>query len=168
MVCDWTDETSVRRAALENASFDKILLDAPCTNTGVMRRRVDVRWRLQPDDFVPDAAAATGHSPRPVAPLLKPGGSLVYSTCSLEKEENEKVIEAFLAEKPRFLPNEIRKTPPFRDSIDGAFAARLERCKSSPGESAAPACYLRITTRYDYEHEHREAALGCIPSVAVE
>ena len=60
-------------------------------------------------------------------PLLKPGGSLVYSTCSLEKEENEKVIEAFLEEKRDFRLTKSEKRLPFRDSIDGAFAARLER-----------------------------------------
>ena len=78
-------------------SFDKILVDAPCTNTGVMRRRVDVRWRLRPDDFVrmPRRQLAIL---RAVAPLLKPGGSLVYSTCSLEPEENDDVVAVVPAE----------------------------------------------------------------------
>src|SRR4029434_6446305 len=87
--------------ALGAHSFDKILLDAPCTNTGVMRRRVDVRWRLRPDDFVRMQRLQLAIL-RGLVPLLKPGGSLVYSTCSLEEEENEKVIEAILEERRDF------------------------------------------------------------------
>jgi len=124
--CDWSHETSIRAAALGVYSFDKILLDAPCTNTGVMRRRVDVRWRLRPDDFVRmqrlQLTILQG-----LVPLLKPGGSLVYSTCSLEEEENEQVIEAFLREKRDFCLTKSEKRLPFRDSIDGAFVARFER-----------------------------------------
>jgi len=124
--CDWSHEKSIRAAALGVYSFDKILLDAPCTNTGVMRRRVDVRWRLRPDDFVRmqrlQLTILQG-----LVPLLKPGGSLVYSTCSLEEEENEQVIEAFLREKRDFCLTKSEKRLPFRDSIDGAFVARFER-----------------------------------------
>jgi len=126
VTCDWSDEKSIRAADLGAHFFDKILLDAPCTNTGVMRRRVDVRWRLRPDDFVRMQRLQLAIL-RGLVPLLKPGGSLVYSTCSLEKEENEKVIEAFLEEKRDFCLTKSEKRLPFRDSIDGAFAARLER-----------------------------------------
>jgi len=124
--CDWSDEKSIRAAALAAHSFDKILLDAPCTNTGVMRRRVDVRWRLRPDDFVRMQRLQLTIL-RGLVPLLKPGGSLVYSTCSLEEEENEQVIEAFLREKWDFCLTKSEKRLPFRDSIDGAFVARFER-----------------------------------------
>ena len=71
--------------------FDRILLDAPCSNTGVMRRRVDVRWRLHPDDFARMQERQLAIA-RNVTRLLKPGGVLVYSTCSLEPEENEEVV----------------------------------------------------------------------------
>ena len=90
--CDWSDEKSIRAAGL-GSFLRQILLDAPCTNTGVMRRRVDVRWRLRPDDFVRMQRLQLAIL-RGLVPLLKPGGSLVYSTCSLEEEENEQVIEA--------------------------------------------------------------------------
>jgi 16S rRNA (cytosine967-C5)-methyltransferase len=63
---------------------------------------------------------------RAVVPLLKPGGSLVYSTCSLEREENAEVIETFLGEERGFRLTSFEETLPFRDSLDGAFAARLE------------------------------------------
>jgi 16S rRNA (cytosine967-C5)-methyltransferase len=122
--CDWLDAESVRAAGLKEKSFDKILLDTPCTNTGVMRRRVDLRWRLRPEDF--------GRMQRQqrailaaVRPLLRPGGSLVYSTCSLEKEENEEVMAAFQQGHPEFRLTKEGKCFPFRDAIDGAFAAQL-------------------------------------------
>ena len=124
--CDWSDEKSIRAAGLGAHSFDKILLDAPCTNTGVMRRRVDVRWRLRPDDFVRMQRLQLAIL-RGLMPLLKPGGSLVYSTCSLEEEENEQVIEAFLREQRGFRVTKSERRLPFRDSIDGAFVAQFER-----------------------------------------
>jgi 16S rRNA (cytosine967-C5)-methyltransferase len=125
-LCDWTNPTSVQAANFEKNSCDKILVDAPCSNTGTMRRRVDVRWRLRPEDFsrMPKQQLAIL---RAVAALLKPGGSLVYSTCSLEPEENEAVLTAFTKKHPDFrLTNEIRSLP-FRDGFDGAYAARLQR-----------------------------------------
>jgi 16S rRNA (cytosine967-C5)-methyltransferase len=121
--CDWLDGNSVRAASL--ISFDKILVDAPCTNTGVMRRRVDLRWRLRPDDFARMQRQQLSIL-RAVAPLLRSGGSLVYSTCSLEPEENDEVIAAFLRHHPDFRLTERKETLPFREAIDGAFAARLE------------------------------------------
>jgi len=123
--CDWSDEESIRPAVFETHSFDKILIDAPCTNTGVMRRRVDVRWRLRPDDFARMQRQQLAIL-RAVAPLLRAGGSLVYSTCSLEREENAEVVEAFLREHPDFNLTNRQETLPFRNSVDGAFAARLE------------------------------------------
>ena len=111
---------------LAPASFDRVLIDAPCSNTGVIRRRVDVRWRLTDEDFIrmPEQQLALL---RRIAPLVKPGGSLVYSTCSLEAEENEQVVERALAEIPglRFL--ESRRALPFVDGVDGAFAAKFVR-----------------------------------------
>jgi 16S rRNA (cytosine967-C5)-methyltransferase len=126
MLCDWTEANSVRAANFKKNSCDKILVDAPCSNTGTMRRRVDVRWRLRPEDFsrMPSRQLAIL---RAVAALLKTGGSLVYSTCSLEPEENEAVVTAFIREHPDFcLTTEIRSLP-FRDGFDGAYAARLQR-----------------------------------------
>jgi 16S rRNA (cytosine967-C5)-methyltransferase len=89
-----------------------------------MRRRVDLRWRLQPADFawMPQLQLAILQA---VAPLLKPDGSLVYSTCSLEPEENEGVVATFLQQHPAFRLTESKQSLPFRDAFDGAFAARL-------------------------------------------
>ena len=124
--CDWSDEESIRRAALPLHSLDKILVDAPCTNTGVLRRRVDLRWRLRPDDFARMQRLQLAILDA-VTPLLKPGGSLVYSTCSLEPEENEAVVRQFLRDQPGFRLTATKLSLPFRDRFDGAFAARLER-----------------------------------------
>jgi 16S rRNA (cytosine967-C5)-methyltransferase len=76
--------------------FSAVLLDAPCSNSGVMRHRVDVKWRLQPGDFARHARQQLGLL-EAAAPLVAPGGRLVYSTCSLDAEENERVVAAFLA-----------------------------------------------------------------------
>jgi 16S rRNA (cytosine967-C5)-methyltransferase len=119
---DWTSAKPFEDAA----AFDRILLDAPCSNTGVMRRRVDVRWRLTKEDFSRMPALQVRIF-RAVAPLLKPGGVLVYSTCSLEPEENEQLIAGILQEF-RFLKlAEETSVLPFRDGFDGAYAAKLIR-----------------------------------------
>lgn len=110
----------------EAQSFDRILIDAPCTNTGVMRRRVDVRWRLTPDDFA-RMQAEQMHIIAAVLPQLKPGGALVYSTCSIEPEENEQVVEQTLRDFPFLQLVEQRSVLPFRDRFDGAFAAKFIR-----------------------------------------
>ncbi|MBA2622311.1 MAG: 16S rRNA (cytosine(967)-C(5))-methyltransferase RsmB [Chthoniobacterales bacterium] len=111
---------------LHLGAFDRILLDAPCTNTGVMRRRVDLRWRLRPDDFarMPIEQLAIL---RRLAPLLKAGGVLVYSTCSIEPEENQAVVKRALKEFPFLTLIEEKSVLPFRDHFDGAFAAKLIR-----------------------------------------
>lgn len=104
--------------------FDKVLVDAPCSNTGVLRRRPDARWnwseeklaslvRLQAD--ILDQAAA----------LVAPGGVLVYSTCSNEREENDGQVAAFLERHAGWKLEETTESFPFETKTDGAFAARL-------------------------------------------
>src|SRR5213075_894354 len=116
------------------APFDGVLLDAPCTNTGVMRRRIDVRWRLRPEDFSRMSNQQLIIS-RAVFRLLKPGGILVYSTCSLEREENEQVVRRLVAELPAMGSETEKDSLPFRDGFDGAFAAKL----SAAGRSVSNA-----------------------------
>ncbi len=117
------DLTAGPREAAE-APFDAILLDVPCTNTGVLRRRADARWR-----FSPETLAATVCQQRALldaaALHLRPGGRIVYSTCSLEPEENEDQVRHWLADHPPFrLDGERRSFPP-DSGADGAYAARL-------------------------------------------
>ena len=110
---------------LKNAGpFDRILIDAPCSNTGVMRRRVDVRWRLNAREL-PTLARAQLDLLKRAAPLLKRGGVLVYSTCSIEPEENEEVIAAFLHKHRDFRQENSRTLTPMKDGTDGAFISRL-------------------------------------------
>jgi 16S rRNA (cytosine967-C5)-methyltransferase len=123
MLCDWT--TGDGPPACRDMRFDRILVDAPCSNTGVIRRRVDVRWRLRPDDFA-EMQRLQLAIVRSVSSLLKPGGTLVYSTCSIEPEENEEVAERIAATMPRFRIDDQRTSLPFRDEFDGAFAVRLQ------------------------------------------
>ena len=107
-------------------TFDAILLDVPCSNTGVIRRRVDVRWRLQAPDI--DKIAITQRKIlENAAACVKPGGRLVYSTCSIENEENQGQVDAFLAAHPEFTLAATGGALPFRDQTDGAYAARLQR-----------------------------------------
>jgi 16S rRNA (cytosine967-C5)-methyltransferase len=122
---NWTTD-QIPNAIRFEAPFDRILIDVPCSNTGVMRRRVDVRWRLKPSDF----ARMHVHQieiVRGVLPLLKPNGILVYSTCSLEREENEDVVRRLLETTSILQLEEERRSLPFRENCDGAFAGRFRR-----------------------------------------
>jgi 16S rRNA (cytosine967-C5)-methyltransferase len=120
---DWT-RGRIPEEIASVAPFDRILVDVPCSNTGVMRRRVDVRWRLQPGDLtrMPDEQFQITRS---VISLLKPGGVLIYSTCSLETEENEQLVARLLDQFPQMQFTGQEFCLPFRDHFDGAFAASL-------------------------------------------
>ncbi len=121
---DWTTSKGVPPwGALR---FDRILLDVPCSNTGVMRRRIDVRWRLKPETFA-EMTVVQSQILRATLPLLKPGGALVYSTCSIDPEENERLVESVLRDLPEFQAGETRSSLPWRDGIDGAFATKVLR-----------------------------------------
>jgi 16S rRNA (cytosine967-C5)-methyltransferase len=111
---------------LQPSTFDRILVDAPCSNTGVMRRRVDLRWRISPEE-ISRLQKSQLELLNQAAPKLKPGGVLIYSTCSLEPEENSEVVKRFVAEHPDFKFETERQLLPFADGVDGAFAARLVR-----------------------------------------
>ena len=106
--------------------FDRVLVDAPCSNTGVMRRRADLRWRIRPDE-IERLAAVQRNLLKRSALAVKPGGILVYSTCSLEPEENRAVVDALLAENDRFELLEDRELFPPESRSDGAYAAKLRR-----------------------------------------
>ncbi|HKR20960.1 MAG TPA: RsmB/NOP family class I SAM-dependent RNA methyltransferase, partial [Pyrinomonadaceae bacterium] len=107
------------------ASFDRILVDAPCSGTGTLRRNPEIRWRLTNDD-IHNFAAAQKQFLHNAAEVLKPSGRLVYSTCSVERDENEDVISSFLATHPHFRSLQTHRTWPHREGSDGFFITVLE------------------------------------------
>jgi len=110
---------------LQPSTFNRILVDAPCSNTGVMRRRVDLRWRVSPEE-ISRLQKAQLDLLKLAATRLNPGGVLIYSTCSLEPEENSEVVKSFLAVDPNFKLESERQLLPFADNVDGAYVARLK------------------------------------------
>jgi 16S rRNA (cytosine967-C5)-methyltransferase len=142
------------------SEFDAILLDAPCSSTGTIRRHPDVPWRKQPDDIAALAKMQRAMLERAAA-LLKPGGLLVYCVCSLEPEEGVEIVTDFLARNSGFhrrpvsagelngiaeilspagdlrsLPCHLADPDPRMAGLDGFFAARLERVALSDGRPA--------------------------------
>jgi 16S rRNA (cytosine967-C5)-methyltransferase len=124
-------------------AFDAVLVDAPCSGLGTLRRHPEVRWRRRPED-VPRLAALQRAILDQCAPLVRAGGALVYAVCTLTREENEDVVRDFLAGHPTFgvepagevLAGEARqlvspdgcvRTLPHRHGLDGFFAVRLAR-----------------------------------------
>src|SRR5690606_23039099 len=106
--------------------YDAVLLDAPCSNTGVIRRRPDVKWRLQAADIAAQATLQLQFLEKASA-FVAPHGRLVYSTCSLEPEENADLVARFIAAHPQWqLIDSITVFPP-RHNHDGAGAFLLER-----------------------------------------
>ena len=129
---------------LQVRPVDKILLDAPCSGLGVLAKRADLRWKRRPEDLARAAErqrALLAHA----AQLLRPGGVLVYSTCTIEPEENEQVVEEFLRTHPDFavdawapegVDSALRDGPYWRTlphvhGTDGTFAVRLEKREHS-------------------------------------
>lgn len=94
---DWLQEPEATLPPWYPEQCDKLILDVPCSNTGVMRRRVDVRWRLAPESFAESQATQLALLRR-CLPNVKRGGDIVYSTCSLETQENRDVVDTIIKE----------------------------------------------------------------------
>jgi 16S rRNA (cytosine967-C5)-methyltransferase len=110
----------------DDGPFDAVLVDPPCSGLGTLQGRPDLRWRARPEAIDELAELqlrilATG------AAALKPGGALVYCTCTISPAENEQVVERFLAGDARFVLERSAQTLPHRDATDGFFFARLRR-----------------------------------------
>ena len=120
--------------------FDKVLVDAPCSGTGVLAKRADLRWRRTPND-IKDLRQLQASILQTASQVVRPGGILVYSTCSLEKDENKDIIDEFLRDHPQFelepagslvpascvSPDGTMIMLPHMHGTDGAYAARLRR-----------------------------------------
>jgi 16S rRNA (cytosine967-C5)-methyltransferase len=132
------DATRDLPVKIDAPRFDRILIDAPCTGTGTLRRNPEIKWRLRPED-VPRLARMQLKLLQRAGIHLRAGGRLVYSTCSMEREEGEDVISRFLDEGAPFrliLPSApgalltregFVRTFPHIHNTDGFFAAALER-----------------------------------------
>jgi 16S rRNA (cytosine967-C5)-methyltransferase len=105
--------------------FDAVAVDAPCSNTGVIGKRPEVRWRLRPEDLV-ELPGIQGMLLRTAASRVRPGGRLVYSTCSIDQAENGDVVAAFLESQPDFTLEREQPAVPGRPG-DGGYAALLRR-----------------------------------------
>lgn len=128
-------------------SFDRVLIDAPCSGLGVIRRKPDIKWSKKPDD-IKALRNEQEHIFFVCSKYVKPGGVLVYSTCSIEPKENEELVEDFLAKNQEFAYDDLRKSLPetLHDELkspygyitlyphihgtDGFFVARLKRLKT--------------------------------------
>ena len=120
-----------------HAAFDAILLDAPCSGLGVLNRRADLRWRIRRSNL-PEIEALQRDLLEAATRYLAPGGTLVYSTCTLNKKENEEQIAQFLERHPDFAPvpfdclgetcaSGMKTIYPYIDHSDGFFIAKLKR-----------------------------------------
>ncbi|MEE2939062.1 MAG: transcription antitermination factor NusB [Planctomycetota bacterium] len=111
-----------------DARFDVVFIDAPCSNTGVLAQRPAARWRHGPG-AIAELTALQGRLLREAAEHVRPGGALIHSTCSLEPEENEQLVRAFLAQNQAWrLEDEVRSIPRSiaeGGPVDGGYAARL-------------------------------------------
>ncbi len=108
---------------LPRGPFDAVLADVPCSNTGVLGRRPEVLWQLTPESIA-ELTVLQARLLRQGADRLKPGGRLLYSTCSIESEENEQIVDAFLHERPDFVLQESELLLP-GGPADGGYQALL-------------------------------------------
>jgi 16S rRNA (cytosine967-C5)-methyltransferase len=116
----------IPHSALCTPHFDRVLVDGPCSNTGVIRRRVDLRWRVTSLE-IERLKKTQLKLLRQAVSVLQPKGTIVYSTCSLEPEENRQVMERFIKEHPTFKLERERELLPFAENLDGAYVAKIKR-----------------------------------------
>jgi 16S rRNA (cytosine967-C5)-methyltransferase len=130
-------------STMECEPFDRIILDAPCSGLGVLTKKPDLKWKRDIGDVI-KLSMLQRELLENAARLLKPGGVLVYSTCTTEPEENQEIVKGFLTKHPEFeLENASRfvssdlvnaegciETFPHKHGMDGSFAARLVRRSS--------------------------------------
>ncbi|MGH2864455.1 MAG: 16S rRNA (cytosine(967)-C(5))-methyltransferase, partial [Solirubrobacteraceae bacterium] len=110
----------------ERAPFDRVLVDPPCSGLGTLQARADLRWRVTPAALT-QLAGAQARILAAGARALRPGGVLVYSTCTISASENERLIAAFLDSQPEFTLDHTVATLPHRDRTAGFFISRLRR-----------------------------------------
>ena len=124
----------------EQGHYDAVLLDAPCSGFGTLGRKIDVRWSKS-EDTIRELTDIQARLLASVSRLVRPGGVLVYSTCTIERAENEEIIESFIRAHPEFqgeslagvisdelcTPEGLYRAWPQRHQMAGAFAAKLRK-----------------------------------------
>ncbi len=108
------------------AFADRLLLDMPCSGSGTLRRQPDIKWRLR-GGFLARLQEKQRAILRDYSPMLRPGGKMVYATCSIFPLENERQVEAFLRENPSFELEESKTVSPAQTGFDGFWMARLRK-----------------------------------------
>jgi 16S rRNA (cytosine967-C5)-methyltransferase len=124
-------------AALPRADgpFDRVLVDPPCSGLGTLQSRPDLRWRARPE-AIDELAALQLRILAAGASVLAPGGTLIYSVCTISRAEGDAVIDRFLAQHPDFRDDARQQLLPHRDGTDGFFIARLRRRAAGAAKSS--------------------------------
>ena len=126
------------------AGFDRVLVDAPCTGTGTWRRNPDAKWRLTPED-VTELAVLQADILDSARRLVKPGGRLIYVTCSLLKDEDESQVERFLAAHADFALLPIARV--WRETVGGPCPSRAETLRLSPARHGTDGFFVAVLER---------------------
>jgi len=140
----FTMDATAPSNAIRDVSFHRILVDAPCSGLGVIRRNPEGKWWKTPADLAQLAATQLTILEN-LCKYLEPDGTLLYATCSTSRQENEEVVDAFLSRHPEYAPVDLRplfpsfaplftergffRSWPHRDGMDGFFAARLKKIR---------------------------------------
>ena len=122
----------------KTGAFDRVLVDAPCSGTGTLRRNPEIRWRISPES-IENLSRLQHQLILQASEFVKPGGRLIYSTCSIESDENESVAHAFLEKRKDFTPATLAgdaslitgpgeaRTSPHRQDVDGFYISAFNR-----------------------------------------
>jgi 16S rRNA (cytosine967-C5)-methyltransferase len=161
--------TNVERRALSGerdkwvkrhkAGFDRVFADVPCLGTGTWRRNPDAKWRMGPEDLA-ELLERQQAILRSAARLVRPGGRLIYATCSLLREEDEAQAEAFLAAEPDFSPMPVAQV--WAETIGGASPGGEQYLRLTPGRHGTDGFFVAIFERHQLDR--RSASFETAPS----
>jgi 16S rRNA (cytosine967-C5)-methyltransferase len=161
--------TNVERRALSGerdkwvkrhkAGFDRVFADVPCLGTGTWRRNPDAKWRMRPEDLA-ELLERQQAILRSAARLVRPGGRLIYATCSLLREEDESQAEAFLAAEPDFSPIPVAQV--WAETIGGVSPGGEQYLRLTPGRHGTDGFFVAIFERHPLDR--RSASFETAPS----
>jgi len=138
------DERSRKWLKRQKGTFDPVLVDVPCTGSGTWRRNPDAKWRLKEED-VTELAALQAEILDSAQRLVKPGGRLIYATCSLLMEENEDQIVRFLETHPDFAALPVASV--WAETLEGECPARADTLRLSPVRNGTDGFFVAVMAR---------------------